>query len=351
MAEPDAKPVLQLKSQKFREAREADWKRLSRQLDRVEQKGLKAMSADELLDLPVLYRQAVSSLSMAQSISLDRNLITYLQGLSARAYVFIYGPQTRLKTVLKDFFISGWPVAVRKIAGELAFAFLTLVAGFVAAWLLCVHDSAWYSVLIPSGQAQGRDLAASAHDLRQSLGDGGDTAKNQLAPFAVMLMTHNTGVAISCFALGAIFGLPTFVLTFYTGATMGAMIWLFAQKGLGFEFAAWLTIHGTTEIFALLIAAACGFHIARRLMFPGDATRKSAVSAAGRLTGTAMIGVAVMLTVAGCWEGIGRQTILDPWWRIGIGLVMLILWCSYYLFVGRPRPNPQPKGEGHGQKT
>jgi len=348
----DSRPALQLKSQKFREARESDWKTLSRQLDRVDKNGLKSLPAEEILNLPLLYRSAVSSLSMAQSISLDRNLVTYLQGLCARAYMFIYGPQTRFKTVLKDFFIDGWPVTVRRLWRELAFAFVTLVAGFISGWLVCAHDSAWYDILT-GGQAQGRDLSASADDLKKTLGAGDPGAQKFLAPFAVFLMTHNTQVAIGCFAFGAFFGLPTFALTFYTGVTMGAMVWLFAQKGLGFEFSAWLTIHGTTEIFALLIAAACGFHIGRRLMFPGEATRKAAVTEAGRLTGTAMIGVAIMLSVAGCWEGIGRQTILDPFARIGIGLVMLTFWCLYFTLAGR-RFGAGGKTigrEGHDQAT
>jgi uncharacterized membrane protein SpoIIM required for sporulation len=337
------KPGLQLKSQKFREAREGDWKALSRQLDKVDRSGLKALSAEDLLNLPLLYRSAVSSLSMAQSISLDRNLITYLQALSARAYIFIYGPQTRLKTVLKDFFIDGWPAAVRLLRRELAFAFLTVVAGFILGWAVCAHDPSWYDVLV-GGQSQGRDLSASAKELAKTLGKGDVPSNAMLPPFAVFLMTHNTRVAISCFAFGAVFGLPTFALTLYTGVTMGAMVWLFAQKGLGFAFAAWLSIHGTTEIFALLIAAAAGFHIGLKIMFPGKLTRKAALAEAGRLTGTAMIGVAIMLTVAGCWEGIGRQTILNPWARVGCGLVMLTFWCLYFTFVGR-----KAKGEGDGE--
>lgn len=334
--------MLQLKSQKFREAREGDWKALARQLDRVDRDGVKALSAEDLLGLPLLYRSAVSSLSMAQSISLDRNLITYLQGLTARAYIFIYGPQTRLKTVLKDFFVDGWPVMVRRLWRELAFAFVTLVAGFIAGWLVCAHDANWYDILV-GGQAQGRDLSASTQELAKTLGRGDVPSNAMLPPFAVFLMTHNTRVAIGCFAFGAVFGLPTFALTLYTGVSMGAMVWLFAQKGLGLQFAAWLSIHGTTEIFALLIAAAAGFHIGMKIMFPGARTRKAALAEAGQVGGTAMIGVAIMLTVAGCWEGIGRQLILDPWARIGCGLTMLTLWGLYYVFVGR-----QPKGEGDG---
>ena len=344
MAEPEIearKPVLQLKSQKFREARQGDWKALNAALDKVESKGIRQFSIDEILNLPVLYRSAMSSLSMAQSISLDRNMITYLQALCARAYVFIYGPHTRFKDILSSFFLKAWPQAIRRLAAELWLAFAVTVAGVLIGWLLCAHDSSWYNVFIPPGQAQGRDLMASVKDLKDTLGAGPKDAA--LSPFAVFLMTHNTQVSIMAFAVGAIFGIPTLLVLAQNGITMGAMLWLFASKGLGIEFAAWLTIHGTTEMSAIIIAGACGFHIGRRLMFPGDATRKAALSEAGKLTGTAMIGVALMLTVAGCLEGIGRQTILDTLVRIAIGVVMLTLWWTYFTFVGRPGSQGEPK--------
>ncbi|HVZ29285.1 MAG TPA: stage II sporulation protein M [Asticcacaulis sp.] len=329
------KPVLQLKSQKFREARQGDWRALNNALDRAEKGGLGRFSIDEILNLPVLYRSAMSSLSMAQSISLDRNLITYLQALCVRAYVYIYGPQTRFKDVLKDFFVDTWPSSLRKLWAELWLAFLITVGGALIGWLMCAHDSSWYNMFLPPAESQGRDVSASVQFLRETLGP--DKENHALSPFAVFLMTHNTQVSIMAFALGAIFGLPTIALLIENGINLGAMLWLFYSKGLGIDFTAWLFIHGTTEMSAIIIAGACGFHIARRLMFPGDLPRKEALAAAGRLTGAVMIGVALMLTVAGCLEGIGRQTIVQTWARLLIGGVMLVLWWGYFLLVGRKK--------------
>lgn len=331
-AEPAPRPQLQLKSQKFREAREGDWKALSKAIDKVESRGLGAFSVEDILNLPVLYRTAVSSLSMAQSISLDRNLITYLQALCARAYVNMYGPHTRLKDVAGSFFGGSWPRAIRALLPEIVLAALLITAGVVAGWLFCAHDHSWYNLLV-GGMAEGRDLSSSTDDLRKTLGHAEENAF--LPPMAAFLMTHNTQVSIMAFALGAVFGLPTLYFMVLNGVGLGAMLWLFADRGLGFEFAAWLTIHGTTELFAIAIAGGCGFHIARRLLFPGDETRLKSLKAAGELTGTAMIGVGAMLIVAGCLEGIGRQTITDPWARIAIGGVMLALWLAYYGLAGR----------------
>lgn len=331
---PQTQPPLRLKSQKFREARQGDWRALNAALDRVDRQGLGGFSVEEILNLPLLYRSAMSSLSMAQSISLDRNMVTYLQALCARAYVTVYGPQTRIKDILSGFFARDWPRGVRRLWPEIAMSIVIFLVGIVAGWMICAHDSSWYANFV-GGMSEGRTPSASAEVLRKTLEHSPKDA--MLSPFAVFLMTHNTGVAISAFAFGIVFGIPTFALTLYTGLQMGAMLWLFASKGLGIEFAAWLSIHGTTEMSAFIIAGACGFHIARRMMFPGDLSRRAALASAGKLTGTAMIGVALMLTVAGCLEGIGRQTITEPALRFAIGGVMLTLWLLFYIFVGRSK--------------
>ena len=329
---PKAAPPLQLKSQKFREARQGDWRALNASLDRADRQGLGGFSVEDILNLPVLYRSAMSSLSMAQSISLDRNMITYLQALCARAYVTVYGPQTRVKDILSGFFARDWPRGVRKLWPEIALSVIIFLVGIVAGWIICAHDSSWYANFV-GGMSEGRTPTASAEVLRKTLGHSDKDA--MLSPFAVFLMTHNTRVAIMSFALGIVFGIPTFGLMLYEGLQMGAMLWLFSSKGLGVDFGAWLSIHGTTEMTAFIIASACGFNIARRLMFPGELSRRAALVEAGKLTGTVMIGVALMLTVAGCLEGIGRQTITEAVFRFAIGGVMLTLWLIFFLFVGR----------------
>ena len=87
---------LHLKSQRFRAEREADWRRLETLLTKAEKRlGAQACSDEELLEMPVLYRQALSSLSVARSISLDQSLIDYLESLCTRAYFFVYGARTR----------------------------------------------------------------------------------------------------------------------------------------------------------------------------------------------------------------------------------------------------------------
>ncbi len=80
-----------LKSFVFRKEREAGWRELEGLISKAQSRGLSALDAEELYRLPILYRGALSSLAVARSISLDKNLLEYLEGLAKRAYVYVYG--------------------------------------------------------------------------------------------------------------------------------------------------------------------------------------------------------------------------------------------------------------------
>ena len=100
---------VQLKSQRFRREREADWRRLETIVDKAEKRSASALSDDEILAMPVLYRSALSSLSVARATSLDQGLIGYLESLAARAYFFVYGARSTPQEQLVSFFSRDRP--------------------------------------------------------------------------------------------------------------------------------------------------------------------------------------------------------------------------------------------------
>ena len=117
------------------------------------------------------------------------------------------------------------------------------------------------------------------------------------------------------------------------------MLTIIRSQGLGSEVGGWLIIHGATELFACVLAAAAGFRIGRAVMFPGARSRLDAAREAGRVAGAAMAGVVVMLLIAGILEGIGRQLIQLDLARYAIGAGMLTLWLAYFYL---PRHMPRP---------
>ena len=319
---------------RFRQAHEADWARLDELVGELEKRSIRSLDEDDLLALPVLYRTTLSSLSVARDTSLDRALVAYLEQLCTRAYFQIYGVPTPARQQIAIFFADSWPNAVRALWKEtLICAALTVAAAWVA-YLLIQSDPGWFYSMIPEGLAGGRDPSASAEYLRGTLYDGG--GDGWLMTFATYLFTHNSQVAIFAFALGFAFGVPTILLILYNGLMLGAFFAVFAAKGLAFNLAGWLMIHGTTELFAIAIAGGAGLRIGTAVAFPGQLSRMESAIQAGRLSATAMAGTVIMLAIAGLLEGIGRQTITDDVSRYLIGTLMIVGWVIYfYLWPAR----------------
>ena len=316
-------------STSFRAEREDDWQRLEAMLKRIEGRSPRALSDDDLLDLPLLYRSTLSSLSIARATVLDRALIDYLEALSLRAYLAIYGASGGFGRRLARFFLTDWPAAMRALWVETVVAIAVLAAGTAAGFFLVQGEPEWFNSIVGSAMAGGRGPYASAETLKSILYTDGK-GQDGLKYFATYLFTHNAQISLACFALGFAFGVPTLMLVFYNGAALGAMLQIYAAKGLALPMIGWLSIHGTTELFAIALSAAAGLHIGTRIAFPGGRTRMAAAAAAGRTAGTAMIGVVIMLAVAGLLEGIGRQTINTDWIRFTIGGGMLLFWLTYY---------------------
>lgn len=317
----------------FRVERERDWVQLDALVTLVERGGVRRLSDDDLLTLPALYRATLSALSVARETSLDRALTLYLEALSARAYFVIYGVRTSPTSRLRSFFLDAWPRAVRALWGETLVAAALLFGGALTGYLLVAHDPSWYAALIPPEMAGGRTPASSTASLRATLYD--TSGHNWLGAFAAFLFTNNARVAIMAFALGFAFGVPTALLLVSTGAMGGALVALFVGHGLGVALGGWLLIHGTTELFAVIVAGAAGFHIGKALVLPGRSARIAAAAIAGRTAATAMAGVVVMLAVAGLLEGIGRQVIHGEAARYAIAAAALVGWLGYFYGTGR----------------
>lgn len=272
---------------------------------------------------------------MARETSLDAATLDYLEALVRRAWFQIYGPRIGFIGWLRRFFVGGWSASVRAIWLDICIAFAVMVAGTAVGWLLVARDPDWFYSLVPGGMSGGRAPGAERAVLEESLriADGSEG----LTVFAASLFSNNTGVAIMAFALGFAFGIPTLLLLVYNMAVLGAMFWVFADAGLGLEFAAWLSIHGTTELGAILLAGAAGMHVGRTMAFPGERSILAAMQDAGVRAAQVMAGCTIMLVVAGLLEGYARQLVGDTGSRLLIGGFMLLFWLGYFLTVKQPR--------------
>ena len=325
-----------IKSYRFRREREDHWTELGELVDRAEKRGIKSLSADQLFRIPGLYRACMSSLSVARSISLDANLLSYLESLATRAYFVVYGVRDRFGALARQFFQRDFPLAVRATAGPIFLAFVLLLAGIWTGWAVTAADSAWFEAFISAEMASGRTPQASREQLERSLLDATPRdASAAFLNFAAMLFDNNARVGILCFSLGALFGAPVVLLMFANGLPAGALFAVHAQHGLTLEFLAWLSIHGTTELLAIFLCAGAGFHLGGAMLRPGRRTRLRALADHGRRAAVLLVGAVVMLFAAALLEGFARQLITSTSIRLSIGVLLLAAWLVYFLLCGR----------------
>ncbi|MEL7232340.1 MAG: stage II sporulation protein M [Pseudomonadota bacterium] len=334
-----------LKSARFRDERLESWQALESLLSRTEGGRTGRLSDAELLELPRLYRAALSSLSVARATSLDQGVVRYLESLCERAYYTLYGVRMPLWKRFLGYLVHGWPSAVRTIWPELLVAFgITLLATLIGIGFV-TSDPEWFYAFVDAGLAGERNPAASRETL-ESVIYTSEAEKEQGAfgVFAAYLFSHNSRVAILAFALGFAFGIPTMFLLIQNGLMLGAFIGLHMNKQLGFEIGGWLSVHGTTEIGAIILAGAGGLHIGRKVAFPGRKTRLASAAASGDVGARVLGGVVIMLFIAGLLEAYPRQLVDSDGLRYAIGWGLFVMWCAYFFIPRRSVPSEVSSG-------
>lgn len=324
-----------LKSYRFREERETDWRKLDLILGRAERSGVKSLSDKDMLALPRLYRQAVSSLSVARAISLDQNVIAYLENLCTRSYFFVYGTRTTLGERLAQFFRRDWPSAVRAAWRSTLLSAVCLFGSALVAFILCMIDMEWFWSLQSGGLMGERNPNATTEYLQSTLYSDATDVNGMLSSFSAELFSNNSGVALFAFALGFMFGIPTALLIAYNGVILGAFYALFWSRGLGYEVTGWLLIHGVTELFGIVLAGAAGFIIGGAVAFPGDKSRLASARDQGQSAALIAVGVVVMMFIAAILEGFGRQLINSDLARYSIAGGSALLWGTYFYLPRR----------------
>jgi len=324
-----------LRSTQFRRERERTWREFDTLVTRFEKGGLRQLESRELARLPVLYRAVLSSLSVARAISLDRNLLVYLENLASRGYFTVYSPRRSVAKALWQFAAHGLRDAVREMRWHILAATLLMLFGGVVGFVVTAQSPDMFYTLVPAELAAERGPASSTEELYDVLVTGPDIEKAELSVFASFLFTHNARVGFLALALGFVLGLPTAMLMFQNGLILGGFYAIYTSRGLFVDFTGWLMIHGVTELTAIVLCGGAGLYLGHHDVFPGRHSRLSELARAGRLAARIALGAVFLLFCAGLLEGFGRQTIIDTEARLSIALVTAIALGLYFFWPRR----------------
>lgn len=341
MTQPPTQTLSRSKSAEFRRQREATWHELEALVMQVERSGLKALDAQALSRLPILYRATLSALSVARAISLDRALLQYLESLSTRAYFCMYGTRKSARATIASFLLLRLPALVFSIRYYVLVSGALVLLGTLVAAYMTFAEAEFFYTFVDRAYAQGRGPEATTEFLRAGLFDGSELSHGDLTEFSSMLMTHNSKIGMMCFVLGAAFGIPVIYLLFKNGLVLGSFVGLYASRGIGVELMSWLLPHGVTELLAIILCGACGLYIAESVVFPGQLTRKENLARRSREAGVVVFGAVLMFMLAGLIEGIFRQSVADMTQRFMLAGSTAMFWFVYFGLYGRLKAKEQ----------
>jgi uncharacterized membrane protein SpoIIM required for sporulation len=313
-----------MRERRFVLARRARWERLAELVDRAAGRGVRSLTTVEIDELALAYRAATSDLAIARTRGEDPLVLEHLNLLTARAHAVVYVATAHTgwnrigRFVTRDF-----PREVRRSWAPIVFCALVTIVSALIAYASVSNDPTNVHALLPDRVAQ--PITRSLHDSNFAFDRAFSSSE------AALVITNNVKVAVFAFAGGMTAGLLTAWVILENGVLVGAYGALFAHAGFGADYWATIAPHGVIELSAIQIAGGAGLVLAGGYLRPGRARRRDALVLAARRAATLILGVALMLVVAGTIEGfVTPQRISIPA-RETIGAITALGLLAYFL--------------------
>ena len=314
---------------RFITQRKNAWQRLEELLNLLDHSSLGRLRREEVRELGRIYRRTASDLAIARAESRDPRLVNYLNSLVIRAHGRIYRANAQGGKKILHFFTHELPQTFRRTWRYTFVSFSVFFVFAVLSFVATRYDPE-FSELVGVDPAF-REMAIDAK-VRwwESLNEANQTGASQI-------MTHNIQVTIYTFAFGAMFGVGTLFYLAFNGASIASVLALTYRAGFGNDLVTFMVAHGVIELTCIFIAGGAGLLIGTALIMPGNLTRADALKTRGMEAVRLMLGVAVLLVIAGIIEGFISPMPIDPRIKYSIAAITGIALYSYLFFVGHEK--------------
>ncbi len=275
-----------------------------------------------------IYLDVTDDLAYANTYYPNSQTTQFLHQLAAQAHRQIYATKKESVNSVWYFYKYSFPVFFYKYRKYLVvslsvFLLFALLGAFSAA-----HDSNFVRLILGDSYvdltleniAKGDPMAIYKRDGQMDMFLG--------------ITINNIKVALTTFIYGLLFGLGTIYSLMRNAIMLGSFQYFFYENNVFIPSLKTIWIHGTIEIFVIIVAGAAGLVLASGILLPGTYSRKESFIMKSKDGLKIVISTIPFFIIAGFLEGfVTRHTEMPTILAVFIILVSLSAMIFYYFIL------------------
>lgn len=278
-------------------------------------------------EMASLYIHLVNDLSYAQTYYPKSKTVVYLNYLASQIYQKIYKTKREEKNRFVYFYKTEVPLLVYQYKRYLLYAFVLFFACVGIGIISAKYDDNFVRLIL------GDYYVNMTLD---NIKDGNPVAVYKSGSnwgSFIGITLNNLFVGLKCYIYGIFGGIGTFWVLIQNCIMLGSFQYFFYQQGVFWESVQGIWIHGSMEIFAIVIESACGFILGASILFPRTFSRLNSFKIGFKDSLKIFLGTVPFTIAAGILEGfVTRYSLEMPnWLNVFIILSTLSLISFYFL--------------------
>jgi uncharacterized membrane protein SpoIIM required for sporulation len=218
-------------------------------------------------EMASLYIHLVNDLSYAQTYYPKSKTVVYLNHLASQVFQKIYKTKRTERNRIRYFFETEVPLLVYQYKRYVLYAFILFFATLAIGVVSARYDMDFIRLMM------GDEYVNLTLD---NIKDGNPVAIYKSGSnwgSAISITLNNLQVGTMSFILGVTGGIGTFYKLANEAIRLAAFQYMFFKEGVFWESVRGIWIHGSMEIFAMIIEAAAGFVLGASILFPNTYSR------------------------------------------------------------------------------
>lgn len=241
--------------------------------------------------------ELTDDLSYSKTFYPKSNTSKYLNGLASLFHQSIYKNKKEESGRIWNFWQYELPYLFRQYHKQFAWALGFFLLFCAIGVLSAKYDESFIRLIL------GNDYVNMTNEFIEKGDPFGVYRQGAQINMFVLIAFNNISVAFITYVMGIFLSIGTIIMMLRNGLMLGSFEYYFFSKGLGFKSITVIFIHGTLEIWSIVIAGAAGLILGNSILFPGTYNRVTSILRGGKDGLKIVIGLIPLFITAAFFEG------------------------------------------------